>query len=191
MAKVSVGATNDFCPQSLFLYGVYKQDGSPNFGLFCWFSYCWFEELGAMACIGGAKQTLERIHATGVFSANLVTERLLPFADHCGTISGYEREKMNVPYAWEKGAVLDVPVLSESPVVFELEAERFIPLQDGAEVLLCRIRNVLQDELLAQEGLSPEEKLRRIAPVSTTCTTYFGWQGDAMGAWGEPAKRLI
>lgn len=41
MAKIARQATNDFCPQTLFLYGTYKEDGTPDFGLFCWFSYCW------------------------------------------------------------------------------------------------------------------------------------------------------
>ena len=53
MGKVSIPITNDFCPQTLFLYGTYKEDGTPNFGLFCWFSYIWDSELGVMACIGG------------------------------------------------------------------------------------------------------------------------------------------
>ena len=34
MKKVSISITNDFCPQTLFLYGTYKEDGAPNFGLF-------------------------------------------------------------------------------------------------------------------------------------------------------------
>lgn len=57
MTKISRHATNDFCPQTLFLYGAYKEDKTPDFGLFCWFSYCWDGELGAMMCIGGEKLT--------------------------------------------------------------------------------------------------------------------------------------
>ncbi len=39
MKKVQVKNWNDFCPQQFFLYGTYREDGTPNFGLFCWFSY--------------------------------------------------------------------------------------------------------------------------------------------------------
>lgn len=53
MKKVSAPITNNFCPQTLFLYGTYNEDGMPNFGLFCWFSYCWDSRLGVMACIAG------------------------------------------------------------------------------------------------------------------------------------------
>ena len=53
--KKSVSISNRFCPQSLFLYGTYKEDNTPNFGLFCWFSYYWDKEMGVMACIGENK----------------------------------------------------------------------------------------------------------------------------------------
>ncbi len=47
MSKTSINPTNDFCPQTLFLYGTYDDEGRPDFGLFCWFSYVWDGELGA------------------------------------------------------------------------------------------------------------------------------------------------
>ena len=189
MAKISKAPTNDFCPQTLFLYGTRDDEGKADFGLFCWFSYTWDGELGVMACIGGGKLTKENIHRQKVFSANLVTEALLPLADHLGHTSGHDPEKMKPCPAVEQGRVLPVPVLAASSVVFELEVKQFIPLHDG-EVMLCRIRNVLQDEALAGgEGLTVD-KLAAIAPVKTTCSRYFSWSGRDLGAWGEPMASL-
>ncbi len=190
MTKISRQATNDFCPQTLFLYGTYKEDHTPDFGLFCWFSYCWDKELCAMICIGGEKLTKDRIKAGNVFSANLVTQKLLPMADYLGNKSGYDEDKMNFDTAIGEGKVLDVPILRESPVNFELEVASSIPLDDG-EVFLCRIRNVLYDEELTDESLSVGERLRRIAPISTTCSTYFSYTGEVLGAWGEPGKTFL
>lgn len=187
MNKISRQATNDFCPQTLFLYGTYKEDHTPDFGLFCWFSYCWDGELGAMMCIGGEKLTKDRIKAGNIFSANLVTEKLLPMADYLGNKSGYDEDKMNFDAKIVKGQVLNVPVLAESPVNLELEVARSIPLDDG-EVFLCRIRNVLYDKELADETIPVGERLRKIAPVSTTCSTYFSHTGETLGTWGEPGK---
>lgn len=188
-AKISGRISNDFCPQTLFLYGTYKEDGTPNFGLFCWLSYIWDTELGVMACIGGSKLSKDRIRATGVFSANLVTEAMLPLADYLGNTSGYEADKMRVPAAATKGAVLNVPILAGSPVAFELEVSQTIPL-DGSDVFLCRIRNVLADEALTDKNKTPEEHLASILPVRTTCATYFAWNGHSMGKWGEPQAAL-
>lgn len=187
--KRSVPVSNDFCPQSLFLYGTYKEDGTPNFGLFCWFSYCWDGGLSVMASLGGPKLTKDRIRAAGVFSASLVTESLLPLADYFGNTEGYAAGKMNIPVAVEKGAVLDVPVLAGSPVTFELEVSQSLALE-GNDLFVCKIRNVLVDEALADPGKTPEEQLRSILPVRTTCTTYFGWDGHSMGKWGEPQAAL-
>ena len=56
--KVSLPTpSNAYCPQTFYTFGTYKEDGSPNFGLFCWLSYCWDGELCVMACIGGEKMT--------------------------------------------------------------------------------------------------------------------------------------
>jgi flavin reductase (DIM6/NTAB) family NADH-FMN oxidoreductase RutF len=188
--KKSINPTNDFCPQTLFLYGTYKEDGTPNFGLFCWLSYYWDTDVGVMACIGGEKLTKDRIKAEKIFSANLVTEELLPVADYFGNTDGRsDAEKMNIAIEIEKGKVLNVPVVSKSPVVYELEVNKAIPLDDG-EVFLCKIRNVLMDENLCDESVSVEERIKQIRPVNTTHSTYFSWDGNAIGVWGELAKQI-
>lgn len=109
MKKVSLPATNDYCPQTLFAYGTYKEDGTPNFGLFCWLSYCWDDGLSVMCCIGEEKLTKDRIRATGRFSACLITEPLLPLADYLGSTSGRQPDKMNLPVAVGMGAKLGRP----------------------------------------------------------------------------------
>ncbi|MDO4355524.1 MAG: flavin reductase family protein [Clostridia bacterium] len=189
MNRISLPPTNDFCPQTLFLYGTYGEGGEPDFGLFCWFSYLWDSQLGVMACIGGEKLTKERIHKNRVFSANLVTEELLPLADYFGNTDGHSPDKMNVDVAIERGQVLDVPVLAAAPVILELEATQFIPL-DGGEVMLCKIHNVLQDARLSDASRPLSDRLAAVAPVSTTCERYFSWNGADMGNWGEPGKAI-
>jgi len=188
--SVPIANFNDFCPQTLFLYGTYKEDGSPNFGLFCWFSYYWDAEFGVMACIGGDKLTKDRIRANKVFSANLVTEALLPLADYYGNKDGNSSDKMNVSAAIEKGHVLDVPVLAKSPWVFELEVKQSITLNDGGDIFLCRAKNVLADEIFFDESISFEQKIKTIKPAVTVGETYFNWNGNAAGTWGEPMKKL-
>jgi flavin reductase (DIM6/NTAB) family NADH-FMN oxidoreductase RutF len=190
MSKISTSVSNDFCPQTLFAYGTYKEDGTPDFGLFCWLSYYWDTELGVMLCIGGEKLTKDRIHANKVLSANLVTESMLTLADYLGNTEGYNKNKMNIPIEVEKGRVLAVPVLKSSPIAFELEVSKSIPLDDG-EVFLCKIRNVLAEESLLDTAKNVGERINAIAPVSTTCETYFSWDGKPLGAWGSLKNNLI
>ncbi len=188
MSKISLKPNNDYCPQTLFLYGTYDENGDPDFGLFCWFSYIWEHEMGVMCCIGGDKPTRDNIRRNKVFSANLVTEKLLPMADHMGCVSGKDPYKMKISLDIGKGEVLDVPILNDSPVNFELEVTDFITKGDG-EILLCKIRNVLQDESLSSDE-TVAEKLSRIAPIKTTAKTYLSYDGRELGSWGEPMKAL-
>ncbi|MCL1787243.1 MAG: flavin reductase family protein [Defluviitaleaceae bacterium] len=185
MEKISISPDNSFCPQTLFLYGVYKDDGTPNFGLFCWFSYCWDKEMGVMACIGGEKLTKDIIRKGKVFSANLVTEALLPLADYLGNNSGYDSKKMDIPIEVEKGSVLNVPVLKDSPWVFELEVTQSIPLNDS-DIFICKVRNTLMAKTLMEDEKSPMDKMRIAAPVvSCADQLYFSVNPAPIGKWGE------
>jgi len=163
MKKVSVAANNDLCPQTLFVYGTMNEDGTPDFGLFCWFSYCWFEQLGVICAIGGSKRTLENIRRNKVFSANLVVESNLPLADYFGTADGRDGDKMDIAVEWEKGAVLPVPVLCSSPLSFELEVEKEVTTGECDEtVLLCQIRNTLKDECLVNSSMNSQEIFKAV-----------------------------
>ncbi len=185
--KKSITPVNHFCPQALFVYGTNKEDGTPNFGLFSWFSGYFDKELGVMACIGDEKLTKDRIRATKVFSANLITEEMLPIADYFGNTNGYSEDKMRISVEIEKGRVLDVPILVNSPWIYELEVDRSIVL-DGSDVFFCKIRNVLAYEPLCDETLSVEQRMNTITPVLSVGQTYFRWDGTSLGNWGEPMK---
>lgn len=187
MSKISLAPNNDFCPQTLFLYGTYDEEGKPNYGLFCWASYIWDNELGFMTCIGGDKLTKDLILANRMFSANLVTEKLLPLADYLGNTEGRSGSKKGLDIRSEQGRVLNVPILCDSPVSFELEVAQTIEIGDGI-VILCKIRNVLQESYLGDESVPLQERISAAAPISTTCETYFSYEGKALDAWGEPQK---
>jgi len=185
MEKISVAPSNALCPQTLFLYGTYKEDGTPNFGLFCWFSYCWDTNLSVMACIGGEKLTKDLIHKNKIFSANLVTEPLLPLADYLGNKEGYNSKKMNISVDIEKGAVLNVPILKNSPWIFELEVSQSV-LLDDSDVFICKIRNTLAAKELEDESKSAEEKIKWAAPVLTAAgQNYFPLNPSSLGEWGK------
>ena len=192
MKKVSVPVTNDICPQTLFVYGTKNEDGKPDFGLFCWFSYCWFDQLGVICAIGGSKRTLENIRRNKMFSANLVVESNLALADYFGTADGRDGDKMDIPVEWEEGAVLPVPVLCSSPLSFELEVEKEIRTgEQDQTVFLCKMRNTLKDETLLDEALTSEDVYRKVAAVCTSVNCdYWSWDGRHLGKWNERAKEI-
>ena len=187
MAKVKTRIGNDFCPQALFLYGTKQEDGQPHFGLFCWFGYFHSTEgLGVMACIGEEKQTKDLIRKNGVFSANLVSEQLLPLADYYGCIYGRTApDKMRRLPTVTWGEVLDVPTIAESPV------KQTLPMGDGSDIFLCLIRNVTIEEKLLDKTVPFTERLMQAAPVLAPGeSTYSSIDGRYLGKWGEPGKDL-
>ncbi len=192
MKKVSVPVTNDICPQTLFVYGTKNEDGKPDFGLFCWFSYCWFDQMGVICAIGGSKRTLENIRRNKVFSANLVVEDNLPLADYFGTADGRDGDKMDIDVEWEEGAVLPVPVLCSSPLSFELEVEKEIRTgEQDQTVFLCKMRNTLKDETLLDASLTSEDIYKKVAAVCTSVDCdYWSWDGRYLGKWNERAKEI-
>jgi flavin reductase (DIM6/NTAB) family NADH-FMN oxidoreductase RutF len=169
-----------------------NEDGTPDFGLFCWFSYCWFEQLGVICAIGGSKRTLENIRRTGVFSANLVVENNLPLADYFGTADGRDEDKMDIAVEWENGAKLNVPVLCSSPLSFELEVDKEIATGEHNEtVLLCHIKNTLKDEELLNPDMTSKEIFKATAAVRTCGDNdYWSWDGRHLGKWHERAKEI-
>lgn len=190
--KISTDPNNQGCPQTLFLYGTYTENGEADFGLFCWFTYMFMDnKLGVMCAIGGDKLTKDRILATGVFSANLVTEEMIDLADYFGTVPGYTPSKRNITIPNTKGAVLDVPVVTSSPVSYELKVRQHFDL-NGSDVLFCEIINTLQEEDL-YEAKTPEERhkiMQKYAPVCTTYMSYYSFDGKYIDEWHNLSKKL-
>ncbi len=197
MTKKLAENGNDFCPQSLFLYGTKNEDGTPHFGLFCWFSYISTltengEGLGVMACIGEEKLTKDLIRKNGVFSANLVTEELLPLADYYGNISGRENpDKMRHMPTVEQGLKLNVPTIAESPISMELRVQKEIHLTEGSDVFLCEIVAVSMKEELMNKQIPFIDRYLSVMPVLAGGELrYVTADGRDMGHWGEPMQEL-
>ena len=185
MNKISQPFSNAFAPQTLYVYGTYKADGTPNFGLFCWATYCVDQGFRFVACLCEDKLTRDRIRETGIFSASVVSESMLAGADWCGNHPGYNTDK-SAAIPSHPGEKLSVPIPDDSPWSYELRVVKTLPLDDhgGAEIYICECVNTLVDERLQDAHLSFEEKMAIAAPICTTDLQYFKAGGASLGAWG-------
>lgn len=186
MKKVSLPASNAFCPQCMFLYGTYKENGEANYGMFCWATYAYDNSFKFVAASAMNKLTRDRIRSTGVFSASVVSESLLPDADFCGSHPGYEINKSE-RIETVSGAVLRVPIPVKSPWSFELEVDKTLRLDErgDSEIYVCHIRNVLADERLTDEETPLAERLSIASPVVSVAEQYFPVDRKALGCWGS------
>lgn len=147
MSKHSVSPLRGFFPQPVYLIGCFKEDGRPNFTLKTWITFAAAEPPTVLFVAGDTrrekKKTADRVLETGVFSANLVTVPMLEYADYCGVTSGYHTDKCaDAGIAWSRGAVLDVPVLDDSPWVYECQVVRTVDSGSGT-VYFGEVRNML------------------------------------------------
>ena len=190
MSKLSYPISNDFCPQCLYLYGTFKEDGSPNYGLFTWATYCWDGGFRFVACICEDKLTRDRIRETGVFSASVVSKNMLSQADCWGNNPGYEVDKSRYMES-VTGSVLNVPIPVKSPWSFELQVDKTLKLdsEGNSEIYICDIKNVLADEYLSDRTVPFEERLKAAAPVVSVSQKYFAIDANSIGNWGD-WKRL-
>lgn len=183
MEKTSIDVSKLFIPHpmQLFIFGTYKEDGEANLGLFCWLNFCWDDELSVMVCLDGNKLTKDRIKETGVFSANLVTESMLPFADYLGHKKGYDDKEISNEVELISGTVLQVPILKESPLSYELEVKKVIQL-NGSDIFICKIRNVLASNSIVVD--TNHHDLLKTSPALVSINSYLGLEkkGD-LGDW--------
>lgn len=177
--KINVDISKIFIPHpmQLFIFGTHKENGDANLGLFSWLNFCWDEELSVMVCLDGEKLTKERIKKTNIFSANIVTKPLFPL------IKDLERGNFRLltDIALDKGSVLDVPVLRDSPLNYELEVKRTI-LLNGSDIFICKIRNVMAISENSCDALP--YNLKEEKPVIVSLDSYFELQSEnKIGEW--------
>ncbi|MBE6011441.1 MAG: flavin reductase family protein [Lachnospiraceae bacterium] len=146
MQKHSLAPQRGFFPQPSYLIGTFKDDGAPNFALITWITFCSANPPMLMFASRGRKLTRELVEKNGVFSANLVTTKMMYLADYFGNTSGYERNKCeDIGVNYTKGNVLRIPVLEESPWVYECELVETIRNNDGC-IYIGKVKNILVDE---------------------------------------------
>lgn len=149
MKKRPLAPQRGFFPQPVYLIGTYKADGTPNFALITFVTFCSVDPPMLMFASRGKKLTRELVEKNGAFSANLATAKMMRMADYFGNTSGYERNKCKEAGAeYASGRVLKVPVLEDSPWVYECELADMKNTGDGT-IYVGKIKNILVDEDIA------------------------------------------
>ena len=164
----------------------FKDDGTPNFALITWIAFCSADPPMLIFALRGRKLTRELVERNGVFSANLVTAGMMYLADYFGNTSGYDRDKCReAGVQYSRGAVLDVPVLEDSPWVHECSLVNTVPCNDGF-IYLGAIKNTMVDEGIRDTSYGKVDLLA-IDPLIYAPGGYYGLGGRA-GSVGDGKK---
>lgn len=154
MKRRSVDPIYSMCVQPSFIIGTNNEDGSYNFAPITWVSVTHQEGDAYLLVISmsGTKRTKLNVIREGLFSANLVNTKMLPLMDYFGSKHAGDGKKDDIAYEVNRGKVLDVPTLEESPWVYECEVLRRVETGDST-TFYCNIRNIQMDERLSPKDI--------------------------------------
>jgi len=111
----------------------------------------------------GTKRTKLNALRDRKLSVNLVSRDMLPLMDYFGTHRAENGKKDGMAYAVSRGEKVDVPVLDESPWVYECEVEKAVGT-GASSTFFCPIRNVQCDARLNPENTFDVD-LTKLDPV--------------------------
>lgn len=123
-----------------------------------------------------------------VFSANLVTARMMYIADYFGNTSGYERNKCeDIGAIYTNGKVLNVPISEESPWVYECVLKDLKSTGDGC-IYIGEVKNILVDDKIVDTSYGKIDMLS-VDPLIYAFGHYYRLS-SSIGSVGYSKKQL-
>ncbi len=186
MKRKSIGPGLSMCVQPAFIIGTNNEDGSSNFAPITWVSVTCEGGSDYLLVVSmfGTKITKQNVIRTGLLSVNLVSTDMLPLMDYFGTRSAKNGRKDGAAYSVSRGETLDVPVLDESPWVYECEVSRSVETGDST-TFFCRVKNIQLDERLSPKDIFDID-LTVLDPV--VYSGRYHSLGDMLGEIGDFVK---
>lgn len=128
----------------------------------------------------------ELVQQNGQFVINLPTAALVRSIDHCGVKSGREEDKFaNCKLTPLPAALVQPPLLAESPVNIECRVEQVIPL-GSHDMFLAEILTVhVNEELIDEKG---KLQLARAGLATYAHGEYFAL-GKKIGSFGFSVRK--
>ncbi len=173
-----------FFTQQLFLLGTYNEDKSAHFAPYSWISFTCGSPCCLVISISGAKrkkQTVQNIERTGLLSATIVTQDLLPFVEQQNKST--RKDGISLPQDYECGKVLDVPLLKGAVWSYECTVINTVRIGDCDTFFAAYEQINVKKEIQQLDFLD----LREIDPVIYSDGHYFT-VGDHIGQIGDYSK---
>ena len=125
MKRKSVKPVYSMVVQPAFIIGTVNEDGTDNFAPITWVSVTHEEgdKYLLVISMSGTKTTKMNVLRTGLLSVNLVNRQMLPLMDYFGTRKAKDGAKTDMKCAVSRGKILDIPVLDDSPWVYECKVK--------------------------------------------------------------------
>ena len=132
------------------------------------------------------RYSYQAIADTGEFAVNLTTSSMVRAVDFCGVRSGRDTDKFAVTGLTRmEAALLDVPLIEESPVNIECRVKEILPLGSHHMFIADVVHVTVDGAYMDEKGTFHLEKAD---PVVYSHGTYFDL-GKARGSFGYSVRK--
>lgn len=127
------------------------------------------------------------IKATGEFTVNLPTTKLVKAVDFCGVKSGRDADKIEkCNFTLEEGTVIDVPSINECPISLECKVKQIVPL-GSHDMFIAEVLQVnVDDRLIHGDGKIHFEEADLIC---YSHGEYFSVDNNPLGKFGYSVRK--
>ena len=187
MAKTRINENAFTYPMPVVLVGTLVED-RPNFMAVAWVTRVNSKPPMIGITLGKTHYTNGGIHATGAFSVNVPSIRLIEKVDYCGLVSGKNTDKSEL-FTVVRGQITGAPMIDECSVCMECKVAQVVDLPTN-EVFIGEIVGAYADADCCTDG---KPDIQNIKPFTLTMPDNRYWEvGAAAGkAWdiGKNLKR--
>lgn len=184
--KQDLGAKTVAYPMPVFIIGTYDDDGVPNAMNAAWGGIA--NDCRIAICVDRSHRTAANAAARGAFTVSMGEASCVEACDYVGIVSGNsvpDKVARSGLHA-SRSSKVDAPVFDELRLCLECRLVSYD--ENGSELLVGEIVNVLADDSVMTDGRIDPSKLRPITydPVNRTYLELGGKAGHAF----SDGKRL-
>lgn len=161
MPKVKLGPRTLLYPMPALLIGT-QVDGKANFMTAAWSGIANNNPPMLTVAIQHHRYTLKGIRATGIFSVNVPSLKLIKEVDYCGIVSGSQEDKVTTcGFTIFYGLLKTAPMIEECPLNLECSLEHSLKLGTHS-LLVGKIEEVHVSDGCLMEG---EPEMLKVDPL--------------------------
>jgi len=187
MAKTRINENAFTYPMPMVVVGTLVED-RPNFMAVAWVTRVNSKPPMIGITLGKTHYTNGGIHATGAFSVNVPSIRLIEKVDYCGLVSGKNTDKSEL-FTVVQGQITGAPMINECSVCMDCKVAQVVDLPTN-EVFIGEIVGAYADADCCTDG---KPDIQNIRPLTLTMPDNRYWEVGATAgkAWdiGKNLKR--
>lgn len=182
MEKIALGPMPYISVMPTVLVGA-NVNGKPNYMAAAWATVACMNPPMVCVALNKARYTVRGIEENKTFSLNVTTTGQVVETDHCGLVSGANRDKSGV-FRSSYGKAKTAPLADECPV--NIECRLFDSLECGSHILYVgEIVEIYADKTCVTNG---KPDITKVKPIVYAQATYFSVGDEAGRAFSEGKK---